>query len=468
VKPTSVNIHPLPPSGAAGTTDPAEKWNNKALSRLLIPLIIEQLLALTMGAADTIMVSSVGEHAISGVNIIDNINNFFIIAFTALATGGAVVVSQYIGRQDSKSSRLAAKQLLYITVAVSLVITAFVLALRRPIIRALYGPVSDDVMDTALIYFLITALSYPFLAIYNACAALFRATGNSRVPMGIALMVNIINIGGNALFIYVFHMGAAGAALSTFLSRIAAGAVLLAMLVRNRRSPITLAGILAIKIVPPMTRNILNVGVPTGLENSMFQFGRLLTQRIFTGFGTTVIAANAVAGVINSFSFMPGMAYGMALLTVVGQCIGAGDRQAARRYTKKILTIAWLTIFVTSGLVYLFMEPLISLFSLSPEAHETAKTFLRVHCITMAAGWTFSFALPNALRAAGDARYVMIAAAVSMWTVRVGASYLLTFALGLGPVGVWVAMGGDFLVRGACYLHRWLSGTWEKMRVIDG
>jgi putative MATE family efflux protein len=445
----------------------SEKWDNKALFHLIWPLVVEQLLAVTMGAVDTIMVSSIGEFAISGVNIIDNINNLFIIAFMALCTGGAVVVSQYIGRRDPENAGLASRQLLYITGAVSLVIMGIILPLRKPIITLLYGNVAADVMKAAAVYFLITALSYPFLAIYNACAALFRAAGNSAVTMRIALLVNVLNVGGNALFIFVFKIGVAGAALSTLLSRIAAAAILTVMLIRTRKGPISLAGIHKIKLARTMVKNILNVGIPSGLENSMFQIGRLLTQRIFTVFGTSAFAANAVAGVINSFSFMPGMAYSMALLTIVGQCVGAGDYKAAKRYTVKIMKLAFLTIFIVNLGVYLSMDGLISLFQLSDDAHRMAKTFLRVHCISMVLGWAFSFALPNALRAAGDAKFVMIAATVSMWTIRVSAAYILTFLLGVGPLGVWLAMGGDFFVRGACYLLRWKGGKWMTKKVID-
>jgi putative MATE family efflux protein len=420
-----------------------------------------------MGAADTVMVSSVGEHAVSGVNIIDNINNLLIIAFTALSTGGAVVASQYMGRRDPANASAAARQLVYIAGAVSLAVMIAAVVLNRPIIRLFYGRVEDDVMEAASIYFLITALSYPMLAVYSACAAIFRSMGNSRITMRVALTVNILNIGGNAFFIFVLKIGTAGVALSTLISRIVAAVILTAMLTANRRYPITLAGLHKVKFIRSMVRSILNVGIPSGLENSMFQIGRLLTQRIFTTFGTAAMAANAIAGVVNSFSFMPGMAYGMALLTVAGQCVGAGDYEAARRYTVKIMKLTYVTVILISVFIYVFMEPLASLFSLSPGAHDLAVSFLRVHCISMAVGWPMSFALPNALRAAGDARYVMVAASISMWTVRVSFAYLITYAAGLGPIGVWIAMGADFIVRGACYLSRWMGGKWQGKHVLE-
>jgi Na+-driven multidrug efflux pump len=280
-------------------------------------------------------------------------------------------------------------------------------------------------------------------------------------------MVNVVNIGGNAFFIFVLRIGVTGAALSTLISRTCAAAVLLGMLIANPRSPVSLSGLWKIGLRRSMIRNILNVGIPSGVESSMFQIGRLATQRIFTLFGTAAIAANAVTGVINSISFMPGSAYGIALLTVVGQCVGAGDYGEAKKQAAKILKLSYLTLFIMSGLIFIFAGPLTGLFGLSPEARGMAKTFLQVHCFFMITFWTLSFALPNALRAAGDARFVMIAATVSMWTVRVCGAYLLVFPCKIGPLGVWLAMGGDFICRGACYLTRWLGGKWQGKRVIQ-
>jgi putative MATE family efflux protein len=419
-----------------------------------------------MGIADTIMVSSVGEDAVSAVSIVDNINNLLIIASVALATGGTVVVSQYLGRLDAKNANLAAHQLMYISAGTALVLMLIILFTRSPILRLVYGNLSGDVMDSAAIYFFLTALSYPFLAVYNSAAAIYRSMANSRAPMFIALLVNVTNIGGNAIFIFGFHMGVAGAGLSTLLCRVVAAFILTAMLMSGTEKPISLSGLFRVKPEPFLIRAILNVGIPSGLESSMFQFGRLLVTRIFTAFGTAAIAANAITFVINSICFMPGMAYCMALLTIVGQCVGAGNYSDARRYTIKILKICYATLTTLSILNFILMEPIVGLFSLRPEAHEMAKSFLTVHCITLALCWPLSFALPTALRAAGDARFCMGVAIISMWFVRVSAAYLLAYTFGLGPIGVWIAMGGDFLLRSACYTLRWRGGRWETKRVI--
>jgi putative MATE family efflux protein len=443
-----------------------DRWNGKALFRLIWPLVIEQVLAVTMGVADTVMISSVGEHAVSAVNIVDNINNLLIIAFAALATGGAVVVSQYIGRRDHRNAGEAAKQLIYAVSIISLGILIFAFVLRRPIIRVIYGNMSADVMDAAATYMMITCLSYPFLGIYNANAALFRAVGNSGITMRIALLVNILNIGGNAFLIFVLHWGVAGAALSTLTSRVLAAVITMILLYRGHGRPLYIRGLLKIRLAQPMLRSILNVGIPSGLESSMFMIGRLLTQRIFPIFGTAAMAGNAVAGVINSFSFMPGSACGMALLTIVGQCVGAGDYHAAKRQCARVMKITYAITAALSLFIWIFRNPLIGIFNLSAEARDFGILFLQIHCLSMILAWPLSFALPNALRAAGDARYVMIVATISMWIIRVSAAYILTYWVGLGPVGVWFAMGGDFIGRGVSYFIRWRSGRWMGQQVI--
>jgi putative MATE family efflux protein len=444
-----------------------ERWNGKALFRLILPLVIEQILAVTMGVADTVMISSVGEFAVSGINIVDSINNLLIIAFTALSTGGAVVVSQYIGRRDNRNAGEAAKQLIYAVSVISIFILLFTFFLRRHIITIIYGKMSSDVMEAAVLYFMITCLSYPALAIYNANAALFRAVGNSATTMRIALLVNILNIGGNAFFIFVLHLGVMGAALSTLISRTLAAVITMTLLLRGHGRPINIQGLLKFRVVRSMLRSILNVGIPGALESSMFQVGRLLTQRIFPTFGSTVMAGNAIAQVVNSFSFMPGQACGIALLTIVGQCVGAGDYAAAKKQCTRIMKLAYINTIVLSSAIWLLRDPLIGIFHLSIEAHNFAASFLQIHCLFMVIAWPLSFALPNALRAAGDARYVMWVATLSMWIVRVSMAYILTYALRLGPLGVWFAMGGDFICRGSFYLARWVRGRWQEKRVIE-
>ncbi|MDR2447114.1 MAG: MATE family efflux transporter [Treponema sp.] len=447
----------------------AEQWKGRELWRLLFPLIVEQILTVAIGMVDTVMVASVGEHAVSGVSLVDSINMLLVIAFGALATGGSVVVSQYIGRRNTKKARIAARQLMYTTAAMSLAIMLFTLALCVPILRLVYGRIEADVMEAAKTYFMLSAINYPFLAIYNATASLYRSVGNSRISMLISLLVNILNITGNAILIFGFHLGVLGAGLATMASRAAAAFVLTAMLVTDKYSPISLAGLFTIRLNGGVIRSILKVGVPSGVESSMFQIGKVIVSRIFTTFGTTAIAANAISGSINSFTFMPGTAVGIGMMTIVGQCVGAKDFDNARRYTRKLIKITHCMVLALSAMIVLLMNPLLNIFNLSDEAKEIAKTLLWTSCIMSPLSWPLSFTLPNALRAAGDARFVMIVAASSMWAVRVSAAYLLAYPLGMGPSGVWIAMTADWCVRGAFYAWRWRRGRWQnKNALIEG
>jgi putative MATE family efflux protein len=427
---------------------------------------VEQVLNVTIGIADTVMVSTVGESAVSGVSLVDAINVLLIIAFGALSTGGSVVVSQYIGRRDLKNANRASKQLMYVSLWVSLIIMGFTLLSYRLLLRFIYGNIAPEVLAAAETYFWLSALGYPFLAVYNAGASLFRSMGNSRITMLVTLLVNGLNIGGNVLFIFGFQMGVAGAAIATLISRAVAAVVLSALLMSQRAGPVSLAGIGKTPMDLAMIRRILNIGIPSGLENSMFQIGKLLVSRLVSTFGTPSIAASAITSSIGSFIYMPGQGFGMAILIIVGQCVGARDYRGAKAYTKKLLYLTYGVLIFLNLLIFLSMEFLVSCFSLSLEAHALTKRFLSIHCISSSIAWPLSFALPHALRAAGDARFCMILASVSMFTVRLSLSYVLSSVCGFGAVGIWFGMAGDFLVRGTCYTWRWLHGRWQEKAVI--
>ncbi|MDR3191990.1 MAG: MATE family efflux transporter [Treponema sp.] len=444
------------------------EWDKRAILRLIWPLVLEQGLLVTMGIADTVMVSSVGEYAVSGVSIVDAINVLLVTVFGSLATGGAVVTSQYIGRRDQRSACRAARQLVYAALALSLAVMALALVLRDQILGLIYGHIDREVMEAARIYFFITALSYPFLGLYNAGAALFRSMGNSRVTMLVSLVVNIVNIAGNALLIFVFHTGVAGAAVSTLLSRVAASWILMGMLLsRKRMPPLNLLGFFNFHLEPAMIRSILNIGIPSGLEASMFQLGKLCTSRLVTSFGTYAIAANAVCGVINSAAFMPANAFSLAMITIVGQYVGAGDYGKARSKVTTLMKMVYTLIIGTSIVTYVVRNPLLRLFNLSPEAYALSLQYLWILCFINPLVWPLSFGLPNALRAAGDARYCLVVGASSMWILRISSAFLLALVFKMGPMGIYWAMVADWFVRAFLFCRRWLGGRWREKVVIS-
>ena len=440
-------------------------FSNKDLSRLILPLIVEQFLAVTIGMADTVMVSSVGEAAMSGVSIVDTINILLINIFAALATGGAIVTSQYLGRGERKNANAAARQLVFSTAFLSLVIMTLCLVFRRQMLYGIFGHAEQDVMANALVYFLVTALSYPFIAVYNAGAALFRSMGNSRVSMLTSIVMNAVNIIGNAVCIYGLKMGVLGAALPTLLSRIT-GAVLIMFLLRDNRHPIFITQLTHIRPDWSMIKRILGIGIPNGLENGMFQIGKIIVQSLVTSFGTVAVAANAVANSVGGIPQIPAVAIGLAMVTVVGQCVGAGDYDAARRYIIRLSKYSYLSMFLTNLPFVLALTPIIGCFNLHPETAEVARQVLLSNSACMIFIWVPSFTLPNGLRAANDVKYTMTMSVLSMWIFRVGFSYILGKYLGLGLLGAWCGMYIDWFARAVAFILRFFSGKWKSKQLL--
>lgn len=437
----------------------------KDLRKLILPLIVEQFLAVTIGMADTIMVASTGEAAMSSVSLVDAINILLINIFSALATGGAIVASQYLGREDNKRANVAAKQLLLVTTAMSVFIMAVCLIGRNPILDLIFGKIEPEVMDNCRVYFFWSALSYPFLAVYNAGAALYRSMGNSKVSMLTSTLMNAINIAGNALLIFGFHMGVAGAAIASLFARMV-GAVLITCLLRFKPHVIQLEAVFKLDFQPEMIKNILKFGVPTGLENGMFQIGRLMTQGLVATFGLTATTANAIGMSLSAFPQIPGTAIGLAMVTVVGQCIGARRQEEAKRYTLKLTGLAYLAMGALNLVMLALLPVVIGIYNPSPATAALARE-LMLYCIACTILlWPASFVLPNGLRAAGDVRFTMTVSIVSMWAFRIGFSYLLAKGLQMGVLGVWIAMTIDWAFRNLCFAIRFFRGKWMNKQLI--
>ena len=436
-------------------------FSSEALRALIVPLIFEQTLAMTVGMMDTIMISAVGEAAVSGVSLVDMINNLVFAIFAAMASGGAVVVSQQLGAKRENEARDAAQQLLLTVLALGLSVMVLTIALKKPMLRLFFGSIEDDVMENALIYFLISALSFPFLAIYNACAALFRSMGNASVTLKTAVVVNLINVVGNALGVFVFHMGTAGVAIPSLLSR-AAGAFILYVLLMRPNQEIYLKSFLA-KPNWHTIQKILYIGVPNGLENGIFQLGRVLVVSIIALFGTAQIAANGVANSLDGVGVIIGQATSLAMITVIGQCVGAGSEEQVRYYLRKIMIITYIPQAILECLIILFLHPILSLYGLSPEATQIAWVLVVIHCGFAIVLWPLAFVFPNMLRACNDVRFTMIASIASMFVFRIGFSYVLGVSLGMGAIGVWIAMIVDWICRIICFVLRYHSGKWRKL-----
>ena len=436
----------------------APLFSQKDLLRLTGPLLIEQLLEVTVGMADTMMVSRCGEAAISGVSLVDMLNNLVIVLFAALATGGAVVVSQYLGAREQKRADASSGQLILLSLLLGAVVGALCFFCARPLIRACYGTIDDDVLDAGVHYLKIIALSYPFLALYNAGAALFRSMGNSKISMQISVLMNIINIVGNAVCIFGLKMGVEGVAWPSVASRLVAAALILRRCYQKGNA---LTVPKAVRVDLGLARRILGIGIPSAFENSLFEAGRILVVSMISTFGTVQIAANAVANNLDGMGVIPGKAISLAMITVVGRCVGAGDNEQAVYYTRKLLLWAYLTMGLSNGAIFLLVKPLVGIYALSGATMELAILLVQIHSGCGLFLWPASFVLPNALRAANDVRFTMVVSILSMAVWRLGFSYLICVRMGWGAVGVWIAMVVDWTCRVICFTARFHSGAWK-------
>lgn len=440
-------------------------FSNADLCKLIVPLIIDQFLQAFVGLADSIMVASVGEAAVSGVSLIDTIMVLILNIFTALATGGAVIAGQFLGKKRDEMACKSTNQLISFTLKASLVVMLLCYLGRNFITHVVFGKIEADVMYNCNVYMMIVFASIPMTALYNAGAAIYRAMGNSAVAMKISMLMNVINLGGNALLIFVFHRGVEGVAIPTLVSRTVA-CVIMMFLMNNQKHTLHLYHPFSFKTDWGLLKKILYIGVPNGLENSMFQLGKILVLSIVTGFGTASIAANAVSNNVATFAVLPGMSVGFAILTVGAQCVGAGDYEQVRYYTKKLMKIVYASLFAANILVVLAVPYIIRIYGLSAEASQYAHKILIYHSICAVTIWPLSFSLPNTLRAAADVTYTMILSIISMWIFRIGFSVVLGVYCHMGVFGVWVAMTIDWLFRAVCFSIRYLRGKWKHAALV--
>ena len=440
-------------------------FSNRDLKKLLIPLVVEQILTALMGTMDTMMVARVSSAAISGVSIVDSINKLVIFLFGAMATGGTIICSQYIGHRDRQAANNAGRQVLLSSLALSVIVAVLCFLLRRFLLKLIFGTVEADVMANAVSYFSIVVLGYPFLTLFSAGAALYRAGGNSRLPMIVSIVSNAINIAGNALLIFVFHLGAAGAAIATVFSQFISAVVILVCL-RRPGQVIDVGPYLRIRPDLNVIWRVLCVGIPTGVENAMFQFGKLIVQSTVSTLGTVAMASNALVVTVELFSSMPSMAIGQGLVTVAGQCVGAGRIDEARGYIKKLTLWSGIVLLIANWALY-FATPLVT--KAAGAEPEVAKLTLHtVFIISLVKPfiWNIAFTPGNGMRAAGDVRYSMILSTVSMWIFRVGLSTVLCRVCGVGLIGIWCGYFADWTCRTICFHLRFRSDKWHSHSLI--
>ncbi len=436
-------------------------FTKKALTKLIIPLILEQMLGSAIGIVDSLMVSSIGESAISGISLVDSINTLLFTLFSALSSGGAIVAAHYLGKKEYDNAKTAASHLIFFSTALAAVLGIIALFGNYWLIRLFFGNISYDVMKNARIYFFVSAFSFPMIALYNANASIFRIMGNSKISLLASLSSNILHVIGNVLFLYVFHMGVAGVAISTLISRIIA-ALFLSHLLRKPNQPIFVNFKRLLRFDSSIMKRILNLGVPSGIESSIFQIGKLIVAGITSSLGTSAIAANSVASTITSFSTIPGNAIGIAIITVIGQTYGSNDVKQTKAYTKSLIKLTY-AIMLGLNIVLYFSAPFLAeLYQLEEETIQTVILLLKFYSIACTILWPLAFALPNALRAVSEVKFTMVISIASMWIWRIIFSYVLGIYMGFGILGVWIGMSIDWLCRAICFTTRFFHGKWQR------
>lgn len=440
-------------------------FTRKQILKLVIPLMLEQVLVALMGTADTMMISRVGSAAISAISLVDSLNVLMIHLFSAMATGGAIVCAQYLGKKDTEEANRSARQLVLSVFGLSTIIALVCFAFCKPILRLIFGTVEADVMRNAEIYMMITALSFPFLGLYNAGAALFRTCGNSRLSMTISVLCNLVNIGGNALLIFGFKMGVAGAAIPTLVSRVLCAVFILGYLRKPHQAIIVRD---YKKLRPDFKRiwQIMRIGIPTGVENGMFQFGKLVIQSTVSTMGTVAIAANAMAAVMEGFISNAPIGIGLGMMTVVGQCMGAGRREEAKKHIIHLTAFAEVMLIVFCGAIYFLIGPITVIGGMEMAAAELTIKLTRYICLYKPVMWALSFMPAYGMRAAGDVKFSMMVSSITMWTCRVLVTITLARVFRMGPLAVWLGMFSDWTLRALCFTLRLRSNKWMEHAVI--
>ena len=440
-------------------------FKNRDLVKLFIPLIIEQFLEYLVGLIDSIMVAHVGEAAVSGVSLVDFVMQLLISIFAALATGGAVIAGQYLGKKQQDDANETANQLIWFTGIISIVVMLGIYIFKSLILHGLFGQISEDVYRNANIYLLIVAASIPFFAVYSSGAAAFRTMGNSKLPMKVMMAMNMLNLTGNAVLVYGFKMGTAGVAIPTLVSRIGAAVIILAILL-EKTYPLHLKKTFQYRLNKNIVKQILGIGIPYGLENGMFYLGRLVILSLISTFGTAAIAANSVSGTIVMFEVLPGMAIGLGLTVIISRCVGMGDFEQARYYTKKIMKIIYVTFILTSIGILALLPTILNIYGLSPEATEWTYKLVWAHAVMLVI-WPLGYTLPVTFRAAGDARFPMLISVASMIFCRIILAFVFSLYFEMGMLGTWAAMFVDWIVKAIIFVWRYLSGRWTKFHAVQ-
>lgn len=440
-------------------------FSNKDLINMIVPLFMEQFLVMLVGIIDTFVVSYVGEAAVSGVSLVNSFNTIFIYLFTALASGGAVVISQYLGSKDQNNTVKSSSQLLMFSTLFSIVLGILVLIFSQSLLSFLFGKVETSVMDACMTYLKISAYSYPALAIYNAGAAMYRSMTKTSTTMYLSIVSNIINVIGNMIGVFVLHAGVAGVAYPSLIAR-AFSAIVITILLFNKKYEAHYVKEWLFKFDFSLLKKMLNIAIPNGIENGIFQLVKVALSSVVAMFGTYQIAANGVAQSIWSLAALVGSAMGPVFITVVGQCMGASDIDQADYYFKKLMKITLVLSIAWNAFILAITPVFMNFYVLSDKTKELIIILVAIHNIFNTVAFPFSGPLSNGLRATGDVKYTMIVSIASTVGGRLVFSLIFAIYFNMGVIGIALAMCLDWSIRGIIFFLRYKSHKWTQFKVI--
>jgi len=441
-------------------------FSNRDLVNFTIPLVLDALLVIAAGIVDTAMVSSAGEAAVSGVSLVDSLNLLFVTIFNALAIGGVVVTSQYIGKGDIANANRSANQVFYLLLFVSCATTIILICFIPQILNLVYGGIDEDVFVSARDYFFYILLGYPFLAVGNGCTALLRSMGKNKLSVILTSGYNLLNVIGNAILIYGYGLGVRGAAISTSLSRVVF-AVAGMWIMHDKHLKVYFEKLYKVRIDRDILKRVFVIGGGNSIEQGLFQVGKVLVASLVSSFGTIAIAANSVATTVTNIGWSSVGAFSTALLPVVGQCMGAGKPEQAKMYSKKMLRAASVAVITVFGAIFLLRNQLVLLFDFEPDALCEAAYYTGVASLfTIASGYSWSFLPMATFRASGDTKYAVCLAVGTMFTFRVGLSYLLNYLFDIGLLATWIGMWADWVFRSVLNTIHFYRGKWLNKKAI--
>ncbi len=440
-------------------------FTNKDLKNLIFPLFIEQFLLMFVGIADTFVVSFSGEADVSGVSLVTSFNTVLIFLFTALSSGGAVIISQYIGKKDKNAASYSAGQLLLISVIISVALSALILIFNQSLLKLLFGKIEPDVMKACESYLIITTFSLPALAVYDAGAALCRSIGKTDVTMNISVVTNIINVIGDCIGVFVLNQGAAGVAYPSLISRIISAAAV-TVYCFNSRLPICYKMSYILSWNGSLQSKIMGIAVPNGIENGVHQLVKVALSSMVALFGTYQIAANGMAQSIWSLASIMGLAMAPVYTTVIGQCMGARDIDSANYYFKKLNRITLVLSVIWNAFIFIITPLIIHYSVISPEAKTLVIWLVLINNIFNGIAYPFAGPLGNGLRAAGDVKFTMITSITLTIAARLLFSAIFGFAFGWGVIGIALGMSMDLVFRGIIFIRRLHSQKWTKFNLI--